>query len=77
MFNIAVRPEVTIEKINGKTVIKVWIDELPQRQKPLYFKTAGLPSGALRRIGSTDQHCTEDDMHIFYQDTTSYDPDTS
>ncbi len=73
MFNIPVRPEVTVEKINGKTVIKVWIEELPQRQKPLYFKTAGLPSGALRRIGSTDQHCTEDDMHIFYQDTTSYD----
>lgn len=73
MFNIPVRPEVSVEKIHGKTVIKVWVHELPARQKPVYFRAAGLPSGALRRIGSTDQHCTEDDMHIFYQDTSSYD----
>ena len=73
MFNIPVRPDVSVEKIDGKIVVKIWVDELPQRQKPLYFKSDGLPSGALRRIGSTDQHCTEDDMHIFYQDSTSFD----
>jgi len=73
MFNIPVRPDVTVETISGKTVIKIWINELPQRQKPLFFKSEGLPSGALRRIGSTDQHCTEDDMHVFYQDATSFD----
>ena len=73
MFNIPVRPRVSVEKVNRDTVIKVWVDELPNRQKPLYFKADGLPSGALRRIGSTDQHCTEDDMHVFYQDTASFD----
>jgi len=73
MFNIPVRPEVAVEKIHEKNVIKIWINEVPARQKPIYFKTDGLPSGALRRIGSTDQHCTEDDMHVFYQDSTSYD----
>lgn len=73
MFNIPVRPTMTIEKINGQPVLKIWVDELPAKQKPLYFKSKGLPSGALRRIGSTDQHCTDDDMHVFYQDTGSYD----
>ena len=73
MFNMPVRPAMTIEKINGQPVLKIWVDELPAKQKPLYFKSKGLPSGALRRIGSTDQHCTDDDMHVFYQDTGSYD----
>jgi len=72
MFNIPVRPAMEIEKINGLPVLKIWIDELPAKQKPLYFKKKGLPSGALRRIGSTDQHCTDDDMHVFYQDANSY-----
>jgi ATP-dependent DNA helicase RecG len=73
MFNIPVRPNMTIEKINGIPVLKIWVDELPAKQKPLYFKKDKLPYGALRRIGSTDQHCTDDDMHVFYQDTDSYD----
>ncbi len=37
------------------------------------LRKKGLPSGAFRRIGSTDQRCTDDDMHVFYQDTDSYD----
>ena len=73
MFNMPVRPQMTIEKINGMPVLKIWVDELPAKQKPLYFKKDKLPYGALRRIGSTDQHCTDDDMHVFYQDTGSYD----
>lgn len=73
MFNMPVRPKMSIEKINGLAVLKIWVDELPSKQKPLYFKKDKLPHGALRRIGSTDQHCTDDDMHVFYQDTGSYD----
>jgi ATP-dependent DNA helicase RecG len=73
MFNIPVRPDISVEKIDEKTVIKIWIDELPQRHKPLYFKSHGLPTGAFRRIGSTDQHCTEDDMPAFYQNSASFD----
>jgi len=73
MFNLPVRPEISIENIAGKTIIKVCVHELPTGQKPVYFKNEGLPFGAMRRIGSTDQHCTEDDMHVFYQDSVSYD----
>ncbi|MBK8806629.1 MAG: putative DNA binding domain-containing protein [Bacteroidales bacterium] len=73
MFNIPIRPKVSVEKVNGQTVIKVQVDELPQNQKPLFFKADGLPSGAYRRIASTDQRCTEDDMRIFYASSVSYD----
>ena len=73
MFNFPVRPEVSVEKVNGNTVIKVWVNELPISQKPLFFKKEGLPAGAYRRIGPTDQRCTEDDMHIFYKDHLSFD----
>jgi len=73
MFNMSVRPEVYVEKIGVNIVIKIWVSELPQRMKPLYFKADGLPTGAMRRIGSTDQHCTDDDMHVFYQDSSSFD----
>ncbi|MCF8367376.1 MAG: hypothetical protein K9H16_16425 [Bacteroidales bacterium] len=73
MFNLPVRPKMTIEKIDGLLALIIWVDELPAKQKPLYIKKHGLPYGALRRIGSTDQHCTDDDMRVFYQDTGSYD----
>jgi len=73
MFNIPVRPKVSVEKVQGDTVIKVRVDELAQNQKPLYFKSDGLPAGAYRRIGPTDQRCTEDDLRIFYTDAKSYD----
>ena len=73
MFNIPVRPKVSVEKVQGDTVIKVRVDELVQNQKPLYFKSDGLPAGAYRRIGPTDQRCTEDDLRIFYTDAKSYD----
>lgn len=73
MFNIPVRPKLYVEKVDGNTIIKIKVDELGQTQKPLFFQKEGLPSGAYRRVGPTDQRCTEDDMHIFYSDYKSYD----
>lgn len=73
IFNIAVRPDVTVENLHGKNVIIVSIAELDMRSRPLYFKNEGLPRGAYRRIGSTDQKCTEDDMPLFYSSVESYD----
>lgn len=74
LFNIPIRPNISIEKLQGKTVIVVRVKELDQLQKPAFFKKQGLPSGAFRRIGSSDMHCTEDDMQIFYTNSgKSYD----
>lgn len=74
MFNQPVRPEIEIEKLSdGKLVMKVPIHELPDGQKPLYFKKDGLPKGAFRRIGGSDQACTDDDLFVFYNKEDNFD----
>ena len=67
VFNSPVYPMVKVEKIAGKTVLKIVVDELPPTRKPLYFKKDGLPKGAYRRIGSADLVCTDDDLWRFYE----------
>jgi len=66
LFNIPVRPQIQTESVNGKNVLRVTINELAAEQKTTLFKKRGLPRGAFRRIGSTDQSCTEDDLRVFY-----------
>lgn len=74
MFNQAVRPEVEIEKLeSGLLAMKILVSELPDAQKPLYFKSEGLPAGAFRRIGSSDQRCTDDDLYVFYNQEDTLD----
>ena len=66
MFNFPVRPEIEVDKIDGRNVLKIFVPELPASRKPLYFPKDGLPRGIYRRIGSSDQRCTEDDLYVFY-----------
>ena len=73
VFNHPVRPTVEIEKVNGKKLMIVTVPELESRHKPLYFEKEGLPKGAWRRIGSTDQRCTEEDLAIFYSGADVFD----
>lgn len=74
-FNQPVRVEINTETIHGKTVLVVHVPEAQPQDKPIFFKAQGLPKGALRRISSTDQHCTDDDLAVFYQgrQTESFD----
>ncbi len=73
MFNVRIRPQIETEVVNGNTVLVVKIDEAPEAQKPIYIVNRGLPQGAFRRVGSSDQKCTEDDMRIFYSSAESFD----
>jgi ATP-dependent DNA helicase RecG len=77
VFNQPVRIDIEPEQINGKTVLKVFVPELPPAQRPLYFKAAGLPKGAFRRQGSADVHCTDDDLLVFYHDRRGETVDSS
>lgn len=70
VFNRPIRPSCWVETLDGKTVIGVLVPEAQPGDKPIYFKKYGLPRGAFRRIGSTDQRCTEDDLLVFYSDKT-------
>ena len=73
MFNVRIRPIINVEEYLGKTVIVVKIEELPDSQKPAYFAKRGLPEGAFRRIGPSDEKCSEEDMYLFYQSADTYD----
>jgi ATP-dependent DNA helicase RecG len=64
MLNVAIRPEMAVERLDGKTVLVVFVPEADVSQKPVYLKAIGLPKGAFRRIGSTDQRCTDEDLWV-------------
>jgi ATP-dependent DNA helicase RecG len=67
--------DISTETLDGKAVLVVHVPEAQPQDKPVFFKALGLPKGALRRISSTDQHCTDDDLAVFYQgrQTESFD----
>ena len=67
VFNTPVYPTIKVEKLYGKTILKVAVDEQPFGRKPVYFKKDGLPKGAYRRIGSADLVATEEDLWRFYE----------
>ena len=75
VFNIPVRPTIQTEAVDGKKVLIVEINEAAASEKPIYIKKSGLPKGAFRRIGATDQSCTEDDLAALFgkRDLQTYD----
>jgi ATP-dependent DNA helicase RecG len=74
-FNIRIRPSISVETVQGKTVVVAKIPEADPSKKPVYLKATGLPKGAYRRIGSADQRCTDDDVSQLYASSgsTSFD----
>lgn len=75
MLNRRVRPRMAVELLQGKPVVVVQVPEAPAGDKPVYLSHLGLPRGAYRRVGSTDQEDTEDDLIALYagHQTDSYD----
>lgn len=59
----ALRPEFTVERIDGRTVLAVEVNEVPNEQRPCYYKPAGLQRGAYIRVGNTNRQMT--DYEIF------------
>ena len=67
MFSQPLRVGIGTETLDGKPVVVVHVPEAAPQDKPIYFKATGLPKGAFRRIGSSDQRCTEDDLETLFQ----------
>jgi len=59
----ALRPEFTVEEVDGKTVVAVEVSELSAEQKPCYYKPAGLQKGSYIRVGNTNRQMA--DYEIF------------
>ena len=66
VFNRPLRPRVSVEALQGKTLIVVYVPEVAPTDKPIYLSNLGLPRGAFRRVGSTDQEGSEDDLITLY-----------
>ena len=71
----SLRPEFTVEEIDGKTVVAVEIDEIPVEQKPCYYKPAGLQKGSYIRVGNTDRQMTDYEIfgYVSYHTQANYD----
>lgn len=67
VFNRPIRPEVSVETLDGKPVVSAYVPESQPGDKPIYIRAQGLPRGAFRRIGSSDQRCTEDDLIVLFE----------
>lgn len=76
-FNIPLHVDIRQEKIGDRLVLLVHVPEASVGDKPIYFKNQGLPRGAYRRIGPTDQRCSEDDMQVFFAGRSTETPDVS
>ncbi len=74
-FNIAVRPKISVEEVEGKVPVAAYIPKAEPSRKPVFLKTQGLPKGAYRRIGSADTKCTDEDVALLFdrRNTTSFD----
>ncbi len=78
MLSVALRPEMQLEQVDGHTVLVVYVAEADVTQKPIYKKATGLPGGAYRRVGSTDQRCVDEDLWVLRgQSQPSHGPDAS
>ncbi len=55
----ALRPQFTVDEINGETVAAMEVEEVPAAQKPCFYRTVGLPRGAYIRVGNTNRPMTE------------------
>jgi ATP-dependent DNA helicase RecG len=64
MLNVTLRPEIQREVVDGKVVLVVFVPEVDVTQKPVYMVRKGLPKGAFRRIGPTDQQCVDEDLWV-------------
>lgn len=78
MLSVTLRPEMQIEVVDGRVVLVVHVAEADVTHKPVYLKATGLPRGAYRRIGSTDQHCVDEDLWVLRGESQpSHSPDAS
>ena len=57
------RPEFLPITYNSKKLLAVKINEIPQNQKPCYYKNAGINRGSYIRIGDSDEPMTDYEIY--------------
>lgn len=59
----AIRPYILPLEFEGKNILAVKIDEIPQNKKPCYYKPKGLKNGSYTRIGDRDDLMTDYEIY--------------
>lgn len=58
-----IRPEFLHITYNNKKLLAVKINEIPQNQKPCYYKNVGMRKGSYIRVGDSDEPMTEYEIY--------------
>ena len=58
-----IRAEILPMKFEGKNILAVKIDELPQNKKPCYYKPKGMKGGSYIRVGDSDELMTDYEIY--------------
>lgn len=66
-FNKPIRPAIDVLLHPEGPIIVAYISEAETYEKPIFIKSRGIEKGAYRRIGPTDQLCTQEDLDMLYQ----------
>ena len=61
-----IRPEFLPIIYKNKKLLAVRINEIPQNQKPCYYKSAGINKGSYIRVGDSDEHMTDYEIYDLY-----------
>ena len=67
-FNFCPVVQIFTALDDGKEVIVVEVKEAYRYQKPIYIKDAGPLRGGFKRVGSSDLHLRDEDLHRFFRE---------
>ncbi len=66
-FNKPIRPAIDVLLHPQGPIIVAYISEAEAYEKPIFIKSRGVEKRTFRRIGPTDQLCTQEDLDMLYQ----------
>lgn len=74
-FEPKIRPEFLAITYNGKKLLAVKINEIPQKKKPCYYKNVGIKKGSYIRIGDSDEPMTDYEIYSLQSYTDGIEED--
>ena len=57
------RPKILAFELEGKNLLAVKLDEIPQNKKPCYYKPKGIKNGSYTRVGDRDDIMTDYELY--------------
>ncbi len=61
------RPEFTVDEVEGHTVVAVEVPEVPVQQRPCHLRSSGLQKGSFIRVGNSNRLMTDYEILRIHQ----------